>query len=190
MNDALSTYHLSSIHRDYQPAKVNFFELIIEDFGDLLKPSVDENTASSEDYLTNYQESIRLTVSKFTPPSYELNDITVRKGNSEVHYAGTPTWSSSSLTVDDMIGAETKTILEALRDQAYDVQSDKARRASNYKHTYTVIEYTADHEKVRTYKLIGAWVKSVSLPEYDKTSDSLVEVSASIVYDRAYEVVE
>lgn len=186
INDGLSTYHLSTgTHRAYQPAKGNFFEFIVEDLGDLLKPGVEEELAEDSDYITNGQEVLRLTINKAPVPHFELNEIEIRKGNSVVYYAGVPTFSDGEIEVDDMIGAQSKATLEAWQARAYSVATDKGGRAINYKRNATYIEYTSDHVKVRSWKLIGCWVKNVSEDDYDKTNDDLRRVRATIRYDRA-----
>ena len=114
INKALSTYHLSTgVERSYQPARGNFFEFIIEDLGDLLKPGVDENLAEDQDYITNGQEAIRLTVHETAIPHFQLGTLSIRRGNSVVKYAGVPTFDAGSLVCTDMIGAQSKAILEA-----------------------------------------------------------------------------
>lgn len=186
INDGLSTYHLSTgTHRAYQPAKGNFFEFIVEELGDLLKPGVEAELAEESDYITNGQEIIRLTVNKAPVPHFELNDIEIRKGNSVVHYAGVPTFNDGTLEVDDMIGAQSKAVLEAWQNLAYNVVTDKGGRAINYKRNATLIEYTSDHVKVRSWKLIGCWVKNIEEADYDKESDDLRRVTGTIRYDRA-----
>lgn len=191
INDGLSTYHLSTgTHRAYQPAKRNFFELIVEDLGTLLKPGVESELAEDADYISNGQEVLRLTVNKAPLPHFELNDIEIRKGNSVVHYAGTPTFSDGTVEVDDMIGARSAAVLEAWQNLAYNVLTDKGGRAIDYKKNCTIIEYTSDHVKVRSWKLIGCWIKDIDEGEYDKESDDLVRLSATIQYDRAIPEVE
>ena len=191
INDALSTYHLSTgTHRAYQPAKGNFFEFIVEDLGSLLKPGVEAALASSTDYIDNGQEVIRLTVNKASVPHFELNEIEIRKGNSVVHYAGTPTFSEGTLEVDDMIGAQSKAVLEAWQNLAYNVVTDKGGRAINYKKNATLIEYTSDHVRVRSWKLIGCWIRNIEESDYDKTDDDLRRVQAMIRYDRAIPEIE
>ena len=186
INDGLSAYHLSTgTHRAYQPAKKNFFEFIVEDLDNLLKPGVEVDLAEETDYIRNGQEVIRLTVNKAPVPHFELNDIEIRKGNSIVHYPGTPTFSDGTLEVDDMIGAQSKAVLEAWQNLAYNVVTDKGGRAIDYKKNATVIEYTSDHVKVRSWRLIGCWIKNISEDDYDKTNDDLVRVQGTIRYDRA-----
>lgn len=190
INDGLSAYHLGSTHRAYQPAKKNFFEFIVEDLTSLLKPGVEQELAQEADYITDGQEVIRLTVNKAPVPHYELNEIEIRKGNSSVWYAGTPTYSEGTLEVDDMIGANSKAVLEAWQNLAYNVLTDQGGRAMNYKKNCTLIEYTSDHVKVRSWKLIGCWIKGISENDYDKESDDLQRVQATIRYDRAILEVE
>lgn len=186
INDGLSVYHLSTgTHRAYQPAKKNFFEFIVEDLDNLLKPGVEVDLAEDSDYIRNGQEVIRLTVNKAPVPHFELNDIEIRKGNSIVHYAGTPTFNDGTLEVDDMIGAQSKAVLEAWQNLAYNVVTDKGGRAIDYKKNATLIEYTSDHVKVRSWRLIGCWIKNISEDDYDKTNDDLVRVQGTIRYDRA-----
>ena len=190
INDGLSAYHLGSTHRAYQPAKKNFFEFIVEDLTNLLKPGVEKELAQEADYITDGQEVIRLTVNKAPVPHYELNEIEIRKGNSSVWYAGTPTFSEGTLEVDDMIGANSKAVLEAWQNLAYNVLTDQGGRAINYKKNCTLIEYTSDHVKVRSWKLIGCWIKNITENDYDKESDDLQRVQATIRYDRAILEVE
>lgn len=190
INDGLSAYHLGSTHRAYQPAKKNFFEFIVEDLTNLLKPGVEKELAQDSDYITDGQEVIRLTINKAPVPHYELNEIEIRKGNSSVWYAGTPTFSDGTLEVDDMIGANSKAVLEAWQNLAYNVNTDQGGRAINYKKNCTLIEYTSDHVKVRSWKLIGCWIKNITENDYDKESDDLQRVQATIRYDRAIPEVE
>lgn len=191
INEYLSAYHLSTgTHRAYQPAKGNFFEFIVENLDNILKPGVDENLAQDSDYIANGQEVIRLTVNKAPVPHFDLNEIEIRKGNSVVYYAGTPTFSDGTLEVDDMIGAQSKAVLEAWQNLAYNVVTDKGGRAINYKRNATLIEYTSDHVKVRSWKLIGCWIKNVSEDDYDKTNDDLRRVTGTIRYDRAIPEIE
>lgn len=196
INDGLSTFHLSTgTHRAYQPAKRNFFEFILEDDGEgtfdkLLKPGVSESDyggseVPDSEYITNSSEVIRLAVSKASIPTFELNEIEIRKGNSSVWYAGTPSFSEGTLEVNDMIGLEARATLEAWHARCYNVATDKGGRAINYKRNATLIEYTADHVAVRSWQLIGCWIKSLDEGEYDKTNDDLVNVSVTFRYDRA-----
>lgn len=196
INKALTTYHLSTgVERVYQPAKGNFFEFIVEDLGDLLKPGVDEELAEDQDYITNGQEVIRLTVHETTIPHFQLATLSIRRGNSVVKYAGVPTFEAGSLVCTDMIGAQSKAILEAWQNLAYNVLTDKGGRAytadgRGYKRNATLIEYTADHTLVRSWKIIGCWISNISEENYNMESDDIRRVTVSFEYDRAIPEIE
>ena len=187
INDALSTFHISDLesHRKWQPGKGNFFELTIPDLGELLKPGVDSEKAESGDYIKDGSEVLKLTVKSFKIPTFEVEDLKITKGNSTVHYAGTPTFESGSITIDDMVGPESKAVLEAWLRLCYDVTTDKGGRAINYKKKCVVTEYTSDHVPVRAWKLIGTFPTTIEESEYDKESDEIRRVTATLIYDRA-----
>ena len=196
INKALSTYHLSTgVERTWQPGKGNFFEVVIEGLGDLLKPGVEEELAEEVDYITNGQEVIRLTVHETTIPHFQLATLSIRRGNSVVKYAGVPTFEAGSLVCTDMIGAQSKATLEAWQNLAYNVLTDKGGRAytadgRGYKRNATLIEYTADHVRVRSWKLIGCWISNISEENYNMESDDIRRVTCSIEYDRAIPEIE
>lgn len=186
INKSLSTYHLSTgTERTYQPAKKNFFEFQVEGLNNILKAGVDENMAEGNDYIVNAEEAIRLTVHEASVPHFELSTLSIRKGNSVVKYAGVPSFNAGTLICTDLIGSQSKSILEAWQNLAYNVLKDTGGRAINYKKNATLIEYTADHEKVREWQLIGCWVKSISEDNYNQESDDIQRITCSIEYDRA-----
>lgn len=189
IQEGLSAYHLSDAHRAWQPAKGNFFELEITDLDGLLLPGLEESSTRADKYITNAKEVLRLTVKSFKVPHFSVEDISITKGNTKVHYAGAPTFEDGSLVIDDMIGAKSKAVLEAWQNLTYNVLTDKGGRATDYKKNCTITEYTSDHVKVREWILYGCWPKDISEDDYDKTNDDLREVSATIVYDRAVPII-
>ena len=187
INDALSTFHISDLesHRKWQPGKGNFFELTVLDIDSLLRPGIEEENAGEGDYITNGAEVLKLTVKSFKIPTFEVDDLKITKGNSTVHYAGTPTFQSGSITIDDMVGPESKAVLEAWHNLCYNVLTDKGGRAINYKKDCVVTEYTSDHVKVRAWKLIGTFPTTIDEDDYDKESGDIRHITATLIYDRA-----
>ena len=188
LKTSLGAFHLSNSgeHRKWQPGKGNFFELTVPDLEQLLKPGVGlENIDKSNDYIANGSEVLKLTVKSFKIPTFSVDDLKITKGNSTVHYAGTPTFQSGSITIDDMVGPESKAVLEAWLRLCYDVTTDKGGRAVDYKKTCVVTEYTSDHVQVRAWKLYGTFPQNIEESEYDKESDEIRRVTATLIYDRA-----
>lgn len=196
INKALSTYHLSTgTERTYQPAKGNFFEFVVENLGDLLKPGIEEDLAEDQDYILNGQEVIRITVHETSVPHFELATLSIRKGNSVVKYAGVPTFNEGTLICTDLIGAQSKAVLEAWQNLAYNVVTDKGGRAytadgRGYKREATLLEYTADHVRVRSWKLIGCWISNITEDNYNAETDDIRRVTCTIQYDRAIPEIE
>ena len=174
----LGTYHISTDIQNYETARSNFFSLIIEDLDELLYPEFSYNNQNSEnEYVTGLkygkrtgQEVIKLSINKAFIPHFSLGVIEVKRGNSIVKFADTPTWDGNkTLEFQDFVGLETKTVLMAWQALAYDVMTDTQGRAGDYKldlngqkisrkgykKNCTLVEYTPDFQVVRYWKLIG-----------------------------------
>lgn len=184
----VGTYHLSDDPSSYEPARDGYFNFIVSDIDGILKPTVDpQGDISASDRISNAQEVIKLSVDSSAVPHFSLGQIDIKRGNSTVHYAGTPTFSDGSFTFTDYVGLKTKDVLMAWQALAYDVRNDLGGRAANYKKTCTLIEYTQDYQEVRSWTMVGCWIKDVSEDAYSKEGgDNIRKVTATIVYDRAY----
>lgn len=120
----LGTYHISTDLQNYETARSNFFQLIVEDLDELLYPefSYTDNNLSNENYVTGKtkgkkrmgQDVLRLSINKAFVPHFSMSPIEVRRGNSVVKFADTPTWDGNkTLEFQDFVGLETKTVLMA-----------------------------------------------------------------------------
>lgn len=184
----LGAYYLSVNPERYgQPAVGNFFKLIVEDLDSLLAPGVDEALAEEEDYLTDPAEAISLAIQSVPDFHYQLNVKEIRRGNSVWRYAGVPTFNSGQFKVVDYIGIQSKSVLEAWQNLAYNPITDKAGNPSNYKKNCTVIEYSGDGTKVRSWKIYGCFISGITEDGYDNTTagDTVRVITADISYDRA-----
>ena len=123
----ISTYHLSETPELYEPSRSNAFEFVLDltnqnaafsnnkvqgaDTADaLLAAGTSAATASddSEDYLTGVSDVIRLSVSEAFVPHFDLGVIEIKRGNSTMKFAGTPTFNDGTLKCNDYVGAKTK----------------------------------------------------------------------------------
>jgi hypothetical protein len=192
----LDAMHISTNLANYEAARTGFFTLLVD-----LAPSNsttptamlkatyggDPASAANTDKISanDVQELIKLNVLSFDVPHFELNTIEYKRGNDTVKFAGTPTFSSGSLKVDDIVGVDTKSILMAWQALAYNVHTRKGGRMKDYKRDCTLIEYTQDYEQVRQWKLYGCWVKTLSEDAFDRENDGKRAITATIEYDRA-----
>lgn len=185
----IGTYHLSENPALYEPSRNNAFELVIDLSADkdmLLAAGVTSTTATDDDYFANVSDVIRLSVDESFVPHFDLEVIRVRRGNSEMKFAGTPSFSEGQIKVNDYVGARTKDILLALQRMVYDVTNDVVELAGNYKRNWTLVEYTPDFSRiVRQWELKGCWIKTLSEGNFSHGSSDKRSIDLTIVYDRA-----
>ena len=180
-------YHFSANKSIYEIQRGNNFEFVIDPKlnNDLVAWGSDTKT------FPNAHDLIRLSVSAASVPHFSQNAIDVRRGNTAVKYAGVINYSSGTLECYDFIGAETKDILMAWQAKAGDPKKQTVGLQADYKYDCTLIEYPPDYsEVVRTWKLDGCWISSISEPDYSADNEGSRKISVTIEYDRAYPVYE
>lgn len=177
-------YHIAS-ELEYEHARTGFFSFIVNDIDNLVRSDFGEEEPEDSDTIKQGVEKLKLSVIRATIPHFETNVIETRRGNSVSKYAGVPTFNNGEIVVEDYIGLSGKSILMAWQALTYDVINDKGGRAKNYKKNCTLIEYTQDYKKIRTWDLIGCWPSALSEDAYDKTNDGERTITATIQFDRA-----
>lgn len=216
-SNRLGTYHITSDLQEYETARSNTFELIVdESLSDLLYPeySYDGTNEADETKLikgsvkangrNKIQDIIKLSVNKMFVPHFDLGMIEIKRGNSTVKFADTPTWQSGTLELQDFVGLETKSVLMAWQALAYDVISDTQGRAKDwidnsyeatssgktvirkgYKRNCKLVEYTPDYELLRTWTLVGCWIKSIQESPFEVSGTGGRQITVTLEYDRA-----
>lgn len=130
-------------------------------------------------------EYLELNVVSSSVPHFELEELSYRRANDVVKFAGVPIWNDGQIKIDDVIGLDTKSILKAWQEAAYNPRTRKGGAMKDYKFDCYLIEYTQSGEEVRIWTLYGCWIKGLSEADFDKENDSKRQITATIVYDRA-----
>ena len=187
MSNSLSAQHISTNLASYEAARTGFFSLIVDDIDNIINAAYkgDRNDATANDKIARAQETLKLNVVKAPVPHFGVQVLEYKRGNDTVKFAGVPEYETGSITVDDVVGLDTKSILMAWQALTYDVYTRKGGRMKDYKKTCTLIEYTQDFEQVRSWTLHGCWISKISEGEFDKENDGKRQISAEIQYDRA-----
>ena len=187
MSNSLSASHISTNLANYEAARSGFFSLIVNDIDNIVKASYtgDHASATASDKIAQAQEVLKLNVVNAPVPHFQLNKLSYKRGNDTVNFAGTPEFQDGEITVDDVVGLDTKSILMAWQGLAYNVHTRKGGRMKDYKKTATLIEYTQDFEQVRSWTLYGCWISNIAEDNFNKEQDGKRQVRATIVYDRA-----
>ena len=183
-DNTYGTYHLADNPALYDPMRNNTFEFVVTGLDKLLRVGADGSEENA--YITNAQEVLRLSVDSASIPMFTQEVIAVKRGNSTIKFAGTPSFASGSLVVNDWIGADSKSALMAWQNLSYNVKTDRVGNAADYKKDCWLIEYTPDYTKqVRQWQLKGCFISGLSEDAYSMSSDGKKTISATIEYDRA-----
>lgn len=181
-------YDAANIHNN-EAARTPFFVFIPNadlqylpraDFrGDIDDATLDD--LIGHDALNNFE----INITKSAVPQFTINPLSFDHGNEKVKFAGLPEWAEGSITVDDIVGVNTKEICLAWLYAAYNPYTKKGGRMKNYKYDCTLVEYTQDYEAIRSWTLKGCWISGVSDAEFDRATDAKRELSITLQYDRA-----
>lgn len=188
MNNELSAVHISNNLGSYEAARSGFFSLIVDErLNDVIRASYtgDHAEAPESEKIANVQEILKLNVTNAPVPHFQLTKLSYKRGNDTVNFAGVPEFQDGEITVDDVVGLDTKSILMAWQGLAYNVHTRKGGRMKDYKYDCTLCEYTQDFELVRSWKLYGCWISNISEDAFNKEQDGKRAIRATIVYDRA-----
>ena len=187
MSNSLSAKHISTNLANYEAARTGFFSLIVDDLDNIISAaySGEIGDATANDKIARAQETLKLNVVKAPVPHFSITPLEYKRGNDTVKFAGVPEFQSGDITVDDVVGMDTKSILMAWQALAYNVYTRKGGRMKDYKKNCTLVEYTQDFEQIRSWTLYGCWISKISEGEFDKESDGKRQISATIEYDRA-----
>ena len=187
MPENMGTYHLADNPKLYEPARSNNFEFIVTDIDSILRAGVKESGLTDEsNYITNGQETLRVSVVSSSVPHFTLGVLDVKRGNNTMHVAGVPTFDNHTLVLNDYMGARTKSVLLAWQALAYDVRTEKVHRMDNYKKDCYLYEYSPDYDEViRKWRMIGCWINKLEEDTFNNENNAKRTVTATIIYDKA-----
>ena len=140
---------------------------------------------SKDNYIRDAAHKLRLSVSSCTIPNFSQDVIKIRRGNTEMKFAGVPTWGDGSIVCNDYIGAATYDILASWQAMAYNQLTERVGLVQDYKRSAWLIEYTPDYQEVRRWYIAGMWISSLSSDSFDYESNSKMTVSVTFQYDYA-----
>ena len=128
------------------------------------------------------------TVSK---PSFEVSSTEHQLVNHKFKYPGIVTWNDINMTIVDT-GEKTKGLVDRLRETGYDYPTSfeqtegiSKTSSSQYFDELTIQQLNADGKAIETWRLKGAFIKSINFGDLDYDSDALVTIQLTISYDWA-----
>jgi len=183
--EQLGTYHLADNPQLYEIQRTNNFQFLVPNLGTLLRAGATGYETNA--YITNGDDIIRISCNATGIPHFSQQTIEVKRGNSTLKYAGTPSFDNMDIKLHDFIGAETKEVLMAWQNLSYNIRTEKVGSldVTNYKRDCYLQELTPDNRLVRQWIIRGAWISSLSEDGYDSYTDDKHMINATITYDRA-----
>lgn len=107
----VGAYHLADNPSLYEPQRSNNFTFIVTDIDNILRAGADIN--DDDAYIQNASQILQFSVDESSIPMFNQETITIRRGNSVMKAAGVPTFTDGSITINDFIGADGKSVLMA-----------------------------------------------------------------------------
>ena len=182
-NEKIGTYHLADNPEIYEILRSNNFVFIIPSLDGIVRMGFTASERNSR--ISNADSIVRISVVSASVPSFQQSVISVRRGNSELKYAGVPTFSSGTIVCNDYIGEDTSAVLHAWQNLSYNMYTEKVGHASDYKQQCYLIMYSPDYQEVRRWKLYGCWISNITEDTMDSDNNSVHRMTATIEYDRA-----
>jgi len=189
-DNVLNTSHISSNLENYEAARSGFFIFMPANAQDpvlrLIANKIKEFNSESVWTAAQVQELLKLNVVKAKVPHFSVEALSYRRGNEVVKFAGVPTFESGSIVIDDIVGVDTKSLIQAWQELTYDLKTRTGGRMYEYKMDCLLIEYTQDYRPIRTWTLTGCFPSALSEGDFDKNSDTGPrQIDVTIEYDRA-----
>ena len=181
--DRLGTYYLADNPKYYEPQRSNNFIFYVKFPAGYFTGLIPQNKYAE----ANAETVLKLSVNDAFVPHFAIsNPVVIKRGNNEMKFAGTPTFSSGQIKFDDFIGAGTKDILLAWQRKCYDPETEKVGLASDYKQNAWLIEQTPDYQTVRSWRIAGCWISELNEDNYSHDSNDKHSITATVQYDKAY----
>ena len=165
----------------FEPQRSNTFKFVVGDLSDIDLASFGITNLP----MPSAREALELSVKASSVPHFDIEPLTISRGNNQMKFAGKPTFKDGQITIHEYIGTYAKDILLAWQRHAYDARTGKIGLAADYKRTATFYELTPDYQIIRSWKMYGGWGSSMSEGNYDHDSSEARTVDATIVYDYA-----
>lgn len=127
----------------------------------------------------------------FARPSVNFNPQTIEVYNSQVHYAGKPSWETTTVNIrDDALGNVSKLVGEQIQKQFDFLEQASAISGVDYKFI-TRCEITdggngtAAPAILETWELYGCFLSQVNYGEINYGSSDPVQIALTIQFDNA-----
>lgn len=182
-NSSFRPYQFGAYHMigndNWEPQRTNNYEIHIYGL-DALR-SVDKSIKMP----ANAGKFLTLSTQSVGDLGINVGIIDVDYGNNKIHFAGKPDYGTLSVTFNDYVGLETERIIAAWHKQVYDPKTQKVGRASVYKKSAHLLEFSPDGDFRKAWEVYGCFPSDVSYGGYDQSGGSTRQITVTLSIDYA-----
>lgn len=175
----LGTSYILNHKADFEPGRTSDFTLRIKFERDLYDMQGDKVCTADE-----ATEALALSLKDYAGPQMTIETLSIRTGNGQVNYAGTPSVANSAITFNDYIGQKTEYILLAWYSMAHNILNDKIGFKEYYAQDGILYKYAPNGTRQISWWLYGCWINEYNQGQFSKQNPDLRQFSTTILYDK------
>lgn len=182
INSNFQPYQFGAYHMigndNWEPQRTNNFEVHIYGL---------ESLTSADKGLrlpSNAAQFLTLSTNNVGDLGVNIDPLKVDYGNNSVNFAGKPSYQSISIVFNDFVGLETERIVAAWHRLVYDCKTQKIGRASVYKKSAHLLEFSPDGAFRKCWELKGCFPTSISYGGYNQQG-GLRQITVTLSIDYA-----
>lgn len=137
--------------------------------------------------LPNGNERLRLAVDSSSIPFMHQDIMTIKRGGTEIHFAGNMVFDTHTVRIIDYIGLDSAEPFIEWQRLSGDIKTQKIGLARDYKKTAYLTMYDPAFNVVRGWTLKGCWISSLKETDLnmDSGAASKMTIDAVITFDIA-----
>ena len=175
----LGTTYILNHKADFEPGRSSDFILKVK----FQRPLYDMegNYVCSASEAT---ENLALSLRDYAGPQMTIDTLSIRTGNGQVNYAGTPTVANSPISFTDYIGMQTEQILLAWYSMAHNILNDKIGFKEYYAQDGILYKWAPNGTRQISWWLMGCWINEYNQGQFSRQNPDLRQFSTTILYDK------
>ena len=130
------------------------------------------------------KEALALSLRDYTGPQMTVEPLSIRTGNGQVNYAGTPSVGNSPISFTDYIGQKTEFILLAWYAMAHNIMTDKIGFKEYYAQDGILYKWAPNGTRTISWWLLGCWINEYNQGQFSRQNPDLRQFSTTIYYDK------
>lgn len=175
----LGTTYILQHKEDFEPGRTSDFIFKVKFTRDLY--DMDGQFVMDHEAAT---EALALSLRDYAGPQMSIEKLSIRTGNGQVQYAGTPSVADSTISFTDYIGQQTEYILLAWYAMAHNILNDKIGFKEYYSQDGILYKWAPNGTRQISWWLVGCWINEYNQGQFSRQNPDLRQFSTNIIYDK------